>query len=198
MLFYAVANHPRLYGVQASWHYFEAGHGKGACDGIGGVVKRTADTALKSGKVNITNGKDFYEWGLKLDSKIKYEFIERTEYEEAKEKNDVRQKHLNKVKGTLEVHAVVGVNEHEVMVRDTTCACSNCLTDKGFIWPENNVCGWRKEILSKTEEDYQNKAAENVAFENEDFVPANTQHPDRENECDTVEEEITKMKGYLK
>ncbi|KAH3847806.1 hypothetical protein DPMN_090136 [Dreissena polymorpha] len=78
------------------------------------------------------------------------------------------------------------------MVRDTTCACSNCPIDKGFIWSENNVCGWRKEILSKTEEDYQNKAAENVAFENEDFVPAYTQHSDRENECDTVEEEITK------
>ena len=28
---------------EASWHFFEAAHGKGAADGIGGALKRTAD-----------------------------------------------------------------------------------------------------------------------------------------------------------
>ena len=29
------------------WHYFEKGHGKGPCDGIGGAVKRGAAQAAK-------------------------------------------------------------------------------------------------------------------------------------------------------
>ena len=42
-----------LYGMRASWHIFEAGHGKGPCDGIGGTTKRNADNAVKQGKVII-------------------------------------------------------------------------------------------------------------------------------------------------
>lgn len=33
-----------------SWNYYEAGHGKGAPDGIGGVTKRTADRLVAEGK----------------------------------------------------------------------------------------------------------------------------------------------------
>ena len=40
-MFDMVARHQQIYGMKASWHFFEAGHGKGACDGIGGVVNRT-------------------------------------------------------------------------------------------------------------------------------------------------------------
>ena len=72
IIFDMITQHQTLYELKASWHFFEAGHGKGACDGIGGVVKRSADTALKSGNISITNGKDFYEWGVKSGSKIKY------------------------------------------------------------------------------------------------------------------------------
>ncbi|WAR07281.1 LOW QUALITY PROTEIN: hypothetical protein MAR_017239 [Mya arenaria] len=31
----------------ARWNYFEVGHGKGPCDGLGGTVKRMADDAIK-------------------------------------------------------------------------------------------------------------------------------------------------------
>jgi len=34
----------------ASWDYMEAGHGKGAPDGIGAVLKRTADRLVSSGR----------------------------------------------------------------------------------------------------------------------------------------------------
>jgi len=39
--------------VSSSSSYFEAGHGKGPCDGLGGCTKRIADQAMKSGKVVI-------------------------------------------------------------------------------------------------------------------------------------------------
>ncbi|XP_050516535.1 uncharacterized protein LOC126891405 [Diabrotica virgifera virgifera] len=35
--------------VYSTWNYYETGHGKGTCDGIGGTVKRTADRLVGEG-----------------------------------------------------------------------------------------------------------------------------------------------------
>lgn len=43
-LFTKLANAKSLY-----WHYLEAGHGKGAPDGVGGCIKRTADNIVARG-----------------------------------------------------------------------------------------------------------------------------------------------------
>ena len=32
--------HEKDYGLKADWHFFGIAHGKSACDGIGGTVKR--------------------------------------------------------------------------------------------------------------------------------------------------------------
>ena len=96
-MFDVVANHSHLYGLDDSWHFLEVGLGKRACDGKGGVVKRTADTAISQGKL-ILHAPKTYEWGLESDSKIKYQFISRAECEEARVRNETRQKHLNAIK----------------------------------------------------------------------------------------------------
>ncbi|GBN45142.1 hypothetical protein AVEN_170726-1 [Araneus ventricosus] len=41
-----ISDHGLKYG---SWSFFEAGHGKGAADGIGGAIKRTADRIVAQG-----------------------------------------------------------------------------------------------------------------------------------------------------
>ena len=43
-----------------SWHYSEQGHGKGAPDGVGGTLKRTADKAVAEGRdiVNLNSLKN--------------------------------------------------------------------------------------------------------------------------------------------
>ena len=58
-IFHTVANHQELYGMLAVWNYFESGHGKGPCDGLGGTVKRLADDAVRQGKAVIQDAKDF-------------------------------------------------------------------------------------------------------------------------------------------
>lgn len=48
--FYLLANKVFSYGFEsATWNYLEAGHGKGAADGVGAVVKRTADAFVNKG-----------------------------------------------------------------------------------------------------------------------------------------------------
>jgi hypothetical protein len=34
-IMYLVANHDKIFGMKASWQYWEAGHRKGPCDGVG-------------------------------------------------------------------------------------------------------------------------------------------------------------------
>jgi len=46
--------------VMASWNFSEAGHGKGPMDGVGGVVKRTADSLVLHGE-NVASVEDFLE-----------------------------------------------------------------------------------------------------------------------------------------
>ena len=61
-IFQLIANHKQIFGIRAVWNYFEAGHGKGPCDGLGGTTKRMADEAVKSGKVVIQDATDFFAW----------------------------------------------------------------------------------------------------------------------------------------
>lgn len=50
-IFYLLSHHKELFGVNASWNYFKAGHGKGPCNGVGGSVKWMADEAVRQQKV---------------------------------------------------------------------------------------------------------------------------------------------------
>ncbi|KAL4705708.1 hypothetical protein ACJJTC_019771 [Scirpophaga incertulas] len=43
-----------------TWYFFEAGHGKGPADGIGGYLKRSADDMVARGP-DISNADNFYE-----------------------------------------------------------------------------------------------------------------------------------------
>lgn len=53
-----------IYDIVARWNYFEAGHGKGPCDGLGGTTKIMADEAIRSVRVVIQDSKDFYNWAI--------------------------------------------------------------------------------------------------------------------------------------
>lgn len=44
--FYLLSTEPYKFEFEnVNWNYFEAGHGKGAPDGVGGALKRIADSA---------------------------------------------------------------------------------------------------------------------------------------------------------
>ena len=46
------------HGLQASWNYFESDHGKSACDGMVGTIKRDAGNAVKQEKAVIQDAMD--------------------------------------------------------------------------------------------------------------------------------------------
>lgn len=129
------------YGVKASWHYFESGHGKGPCDGVGGTTKRNADNAVKQGKVLIQDASDFYAWATQNEQGIRYEFVTEEDYNLTKINVDERNSKIKPVKGCMKIHAVVGTNDGTIAVRNTSCACSNCFDGSFNI---KSPCTWEE------------------------------------------------------
>lgn len=57
-------NHKEVYTVNAKCNFFEVGHGKGPCDGLGGTAKHMADGAIKQGNASIQDATDFHSWAV--------------------------------------------------------------------------------------------------------------------------------------
>lgn len=55
--FINLLNHEKDFSIKAEWHFFATAHGEGACDGIGGSVKRSARRASLQDKTIVTTQK---------------------------------------------------------------------------------------------------------------------------------------------
>ena len=63
------------------WNFFENSHGKVVADGVGGVLKRTADAHLARGH-NISDAKTLFDVLIETGTRIKLIFVEENEVEE--------------------------------------------------------------------------------------------------------------------
>lgn len=108
----------------SSWHYFEAGHGKGPCDGVGAVAKRRADDAVRQGKVTIQYSDEFYAWASKTQGTVEYIYV-KTNVCEATQK-ELSAIKIQPIKGTLQIHAVFGLGQNQIATRNATCFCTKC------------------------------------------------------------------------
>ena len=80
-IFWMVANHPEMFGCRAVWHYLETGHGKGPCDGVGGSLKRNAQTAASAGVTIVCNAPTMYLWAKdRPNSSIQYCYVDVYDY----------------------------------------------------------------------------------------------------------------------
>ena len=131
-MFYIVANHGRLFDdITASWQYFEAGHEKGPCDGVGGTVKRQADSAFKCQVCSIQTAEDFYNWrASQTQSSVKCKFVSNSKCNEASE--DLKQLNIKPVKGTKTVHSVVSLGHGRIGFRSKSCFCNECFANGIF------------------------------------------------------------------
>ena len=79
-------NHKKDFVIEAEWHFFATSHGKGACDGIGGCVKRNAYRASLQNRNSkkITNTTELYKWATEFFNKIYFDFCTVEEFENHK------------------------------------------------------------------------------------------------------------------
>lgn len=132
-----------LKNIKSSWQFFESGHGKGPCDGIGGTTKRNADNAVKKGVI-IQDAEEFFRWASTSDSTIKYVKVNEEEYNESVKR--VEENIVKPIKGTMKIHSVVSNEKGFILTRDTTCACDKCF-DYEIGFREDTLCLWSKHQL---------------------------------------------------
>ena len=102
----ALYRHQEEFHVRAHWLFFEAGHSKGPCDGVGGVAKRKAHDAIMQGNAEIWNARTFFEWGKReRASKVKYLFTTSQEVEEARK--EMKSWEPYAVPGVMKTHAII-------------------------------------------------------------------------------------------
>lgn len=102
-----------------TWNYSEAGHGKGAADGVGGTVKRIADAAVAKGK-DIDNIDDFMTTVAQSTEKIKLDIV--NDYQIFEKDLLIPFEKLKPLKGTIKVHQVLWQKDYpDLIFREMSC-----------------------------------------------------------------------------
>nr|CAI5839648.1 unnamed protein product [Callosobruchus analis] len=107
------------------WHYFESHHGKGAPVGIGGCVKRTADSFVARGE-DIPN----YETLLKKLQTLNGILVLPIDEREISEFDSKIPVSLEAFKGTMKVHEALWIKTNPFVVCFRRLSCSDCTADQ--------------------------------------------------------------------
>ena len=85
--FLNLINHKNDFGINAEWHFFATSHGKGACDGIGGTVKRHAyfTSLQKDTDLLLTSPERLFQWAKQFFKKIHFHLCTNEEHEKHRE-----------------------------------------------------------------------------------------------------------------
>lgn len=107
------------------WHYSECGHGKGAPDGVGGVLKRTADQLVAFGR-DIVDIETLVE---SLKTEVPGVKMVTVEEFEIKEKGWILPGQLKTFSGTMNVHQALWskATKHQIALRSLSCGEPECV-----------------------------------------------------------------------
>ena len=105
----------------ATWNYYEAGHSKGAPDGVRAVLKRSADLIILHGS-DIRNASDFVRQIRNQETSV--ELYEMSDKEIAlKFLKFSKMTTVKTVSGTMKIHQVITACKGEICYRDISCSC---------------------------------------------------------------------------
>lgn len=109
---------------EMTWNYTEAGHGKGAPDGVGGSVKRLADTFVAR-SFDIPNLDKLISLLETINSNTKFYVIDREEIETM---DKIILKTIPPFKGTLLIHQLTWNRAVPSFIQARSLSCSSCDT----------------------------------------------------------------------
>ena len=119
--FFLLSTEPLSKGFSVvNWNFFEASHGKGALDGVGGAIKRAADRLVSHGK-DIPNAESLYRELLSTETTIKLFLVDNADVDRRAEALSALS--IGTVKGTMRFHQVIASSPLKIKCRDISCAC---------------------------------------------------------------------------
>lgn len=118
-----------------TWNFFEASHGKGAPDGVGGTLKRTADKLVSNGR-DIPDAYELYKALTETSTTVKLFYVGSEAVEKAIERMPGQ---IPPVPSTMKTHQLVTFTSGEILYREVSCMCStnkqlkcHCFTTQHF------------------------------------------------------------------
>lgn len=134
--------HKTDFEVEAEWEFFATSHGKSACDGLGGTVKRLAAKASLQRPYDqqILTPKELYEFALENIKNIDFEYSTTEDYEETKEWLLSRLSESKAIVGTQKFHSYKPHTESQITVKPyhfSLAESLECVTTVNQITPSN-------------------------------------------------------------
>lgn len=111
--------HQKDFGIKAEWHFFATSHGKSACDGVGGTVKRLAKKATLQGSSDqqIRTPLELYDWANKNIKGINFIYCTADEYETESENLKTRFETAKTLPGTQKHHSFIPLSETSIATK---------------------------------------------------------------------------------
>jgi len=111
--------HKEEFGIDAEWHYFATSHGKSACDGVGGTVKRLARKAsLQSPFENqIIAPKELYDWAIINIPSVTFEYCTIREHNNEMMELEERFLKAKTLVGTRKIHSVIPIANTKIQTK---------------------------------------------------------------------------------
>ncbi|KAL2099467.1 hypothetical protein ACEWY4_005947 [Coilia grayii] len=119
--FFMISSEPHQKGFKKiTWNFFEASHGKGAPDGVGGALKRSADALICHGR-DIPDARALYQVLMESGTQVKLFYVSNEDVEERSRK--MQEVALSAIKGTMKIHQVLSLTPGVLKYRDVSCFC---------------------------------------------------------------------------
>ena len=105
--FINLCHHQEDFGVDAEWHFSATSHGKGACDGLGGTVKRLAARASLQRPYDeqIMTPRQLFEWASDNIPAVSFEYCSTEDYKREQTHLEERFQRSRMIPGTRKLHS---------------------------------------------------------------------------------------------
>lgn len=111
--------HEEDFGLKAEWHFSATSHGKGACDGVGGTVKRLAARASlqKPYEDQIMTPQQLFKWADANITSVVFEYCTTEEHDAHAKVLEERFNNACTITGTQKLHGFVPISKHKVATK---------------------------------------------------------------------------------
>lgn len=117
--FYNLTIHEQEFDIKAEWNFFATAHGKSACDGLGGTVKRLAARASlqRPYSQQIRTPIELFNWANANIKNMNFRYISSTEYNEEEQKFQNIYNNIIAVPHTQKIHHVSPISPGKITAK---------------------------------------------------------------------------------
>ncbi len=161
--------HEDDFGISAEWHFSATSHGKGACDGLGGTIKRLAARASLQRPYNdqIMTARQLFDWACRNLPSIHFGYCNLEDYEREQQNLEQRFSLARTLPGTRKLHSFIPIQNGILKVRPYS-ASESFKEEKvvvgrndnqpesivGFVTSASDGCWWLACVLQVNQEDF--------------------------------------------